>query len=158
MQTRLKFKTNVMALLVLIAIGLNSCKDDALVTQMDAELLTPGRLGGTWAKASNIVTPTGVPAEVFGTMRLVFTTDASGKPSQFLAQDCPIIFGTAAGTWDVTGTQEDAKVKLTGVTPVDEFTAKISSGSLVISFKMGWENTDTGVTGQGDFSVTLSRQ
>jgi hypothetical protein len=157
MQTR-KFKTSLIALCVLVVIGLSACKDDNLVGSLDAELLVPGRLGGTWAKASNIVTPQGVPPEVFGAMRLVFTTDVSGKPAQFLAQDCPIIFGPDAGTWSVTGTQEDAKVKLTGVSPVDEFTARVSSGSLIISFRMGWENTETGVTGQGDFSVTLNRQ
>ncbi len=158
MKTRLKFKSSIIALFVLVALGLTSCKDDNLVTTLDGEQLVAGRLGGTWAKPTNIVTPAGVPAEVFGSMRLVFTTDGSGQPSQFLAQDCPIIFGPDAGTWAVTGTQEGAKVKLTGVTPVDEFDAKVSSGALIVSFKMGWENTDTKATGQGDFSVTLSRQ
>ncbi len=158
MQTRLKFKTSFIALFVLVVLGLSSCKEDPSVGTLDGEQLVAGRLGGTWAKPTNIVTPTGVPAEVFGDMRLVLTTDDSGKPSEFLGQDCPIIFGGSAGTWTVTGTQEGAKVKLTGVTPVDEFDAKVSSGALIISFKMGWENTDTGVTGQGDFSVTLSRQ
>jgi hypothetical protein len=158
MQTRSKLKTSLIALCVLIVIGLSACKDDVVVGSLDAEQLVAGRIGGTWAKPSNIVTPAGVPAEVFGAMRLVFTTDSEGKPAQFLAQDCPIIFGPDAGTWDVSGTQDDAKVKLTGVTPVDEFSAKVSSGSLVISFRMGWENTETGDTGQGDFSVTLNRQ
>lgn len=154
MQTRLK----LMALFVLVAMGLSSCKDDSLLAEMDAAELASGRLGGTWAKPTSIVTPEGVPAEVFGAMRLVFTTDEDGKPSEFLAKDCPIVFGGSAGTWAVSGSQENAKVTLTGVTPVDEFTAKVSSGTLTISFKMGWENTDTGATGQGDFSVTLSRQ
>lgn len=158
MQTRLRFKASLMALLVLVGVGLNSCKDDALVTTLDGEQLVAGRIGGTWAKPTNIVTPAGVPAEVFGSMRLVFTTDGKGQPSNFLGQDCPIIFGATEGTWTVSGTQDGAKVKLTGVTPVDEFDAKVSSAALTISFKMGWENTDTGVTGQGDFSVTLSRQ
>ena len=158
MQTRLKFKTGLIALFVLVVMGLSSCKDDALSEQMDPADLASGRLGGTWAKPTSIVTPEGVPAEVFGAMRLVFTTDEAGKPSQFLAKDCPIVFGSSAGTWAVTGTQEDAKITLTGVTPVDEFTAKVSSGTLTLSFKMGWENTDTKATGQGDFSVTLSRQ
>lgn len=158
MQTRLNFKSNLIALLVLVVIGLSGCKDDVQVGTLDAELLTPGRIGGTWAKPTNIVTPGGVPTEVFGAMRLVFTTDDSGMPAKFLAEDCPIIFGPSAGTWSVTGSQQEAKVKLTGVTPVDEFTAKVSSGALTISFRMGWENTETGVTGQGDFSVTLSRQ
>lgn len=158
MQTRLNFKISFLALMVLAVVGLNSCKDDQIVTKMDLEQLVPGRLGGTWAKPTNIVTPEGVPAEVFGAMRLVFTTDESGKPSEFLGQDCPIIFSGSAGSWAVSGTQEGAKVKLTGVTPVDEFEAKVSSSALTISFKMGWENTDTGVKGQGDFSVTLKRQ
>lgn len=158
MQTRLKFKTSLIALCVLVIVGLNACKDDNLVTTLDGEQLVAGRLGGTWARPTNIITPAGVPAEVFGSMRLVFTTDGKGQPSQFLGQDCPIVFAATEGTWSVTGTQEGAKVKLTGVTPVDEFDAKVSSGALTISFKMGWENTDTGVTGQGDFSVTLSRQ
>lgn len=158
MQTRLNFKAFLPALLVLLVLGLNSCQDDPIVTTLDQEQLVPGRLGGTWAKPTKIMTPEGVPAEVFGTMRLVFTTDESGKPSMFLGEDCPIIFSGSAGTWSVTGTQEDAKVKLTGVTPVDEFNAKVSSGALVISFRMGWENTETGVKGQGDFSATLSRQ
>ena len=158
MQTRLNFKASLIALLVLVVVGLSSCKEDQLVGTLDAELLTPGRLGGTWAKPTNIVTPEGVPAEVFGTMRLVFTTDGSGNPSEFLGQDCPIVFSGSAGTWAVTGAQEDAKVTLTGITPVDEFTAKVSSNALTITFRMGWENTDTGVTGEGDFSVTLSRQ
>jgi hypothetical protein len=154
MQTRLKLIT----LFVLVVLGLSSCKDDSLSEAMDAAHLTSGRLGGTWAKPTSIVTPEGVPAEVFGAMRLVFTTDENGKPSEFLAKDCPIIFGSSAGTWAVSGSQENAKVTLTGVTPVDEFDAKVSSGTLTISFRMGWENTDTKATGQGDFSVTLSRQ
>lgn len=158
MQTILKFKTVLMALFVLAALGLGSCKDDSLSAEMDAAQLTSGRLGGTWAKPTNIFTPEGVPAEVFGAMRLVFTTDDSGNPSGFLAKDCPIVFGGSAGTWAVKGPQDNAEVTLTGVTPVDQFNAKVSSGTLTISFKMGWENTDTGVTGQGDFSATLSRQ
>lgn len=158
METRLKFNAGLTALFLLLIIGLSSCKDDSLVTSLDPEQLVSGRLGGTWANPTHIVTPEGVPAEVFGAMRLVFTTDGSGKPSEFLAKDCPIVFSAPAGTWAVTGTQDDAKITLTGVTPVDEFSAKVSSGALTISFKMGWENTDTGVKGQGDFAVTLSRQ
>jgi hypothetical protein len=158
MKTRLKFKAGLSALFVLLVMGLSSCKDDSLKTTLDAEQLVSGRIGGTWANPSHIVTPEGVPPEVFGTMRLVFTTDDSGNPSEFLAKDCPIVFSAPAGKWAVSGTQEDAKIKLTGVSPVDEFSAKVSSGTLTISFKMGWENTETGVKGQGDFSVTLSRQ
>lgn len=158
MITRLKFKAGITTVLILLIAGLNACKDDVVTSTMDAEQLVPGRLGGTWAKPSNIVTPEGVPAEVFGAMRLVFTTDETGKPSQFLATDCPIVFGATKGTWAVTGTQENAKVTLTGVTPVDEFDAKVTASTLTLSFVMGWENTDTGAKGQGNFSVTLSRQ
>lgn len=143
---------------MLLVLGLSSCKDDTLESTLDAEQLVSGRIGGTWASPSHIVTPEGVPAEIFGAMRLVFTTDETGKPSEFLAKDCPIVFSAPVGKWAVSGTQEDAKITLTGVSPVDEFSAKVSSGTLTISFKMGWENTDTGVKGQGDFSVTLSRQ
>ncbi|WP_146202300.1 hypothetical protein [Dyadobacter jejuensis] len=154
----MNFKTSLLALVMLAVLGLSACKEDAIVTTLDPEQLVAGRLGGTWAKPTNIVTPEGVPSEVFGAMRLVLTTDELGKPSEFLGQDCPIIFSGEAGTWAATGSQDDAKVMLTGITPVDEFTAKVNSSSLIISFRMGWENTDTGVTGEGDFSVTLSRQ
>jgi hypothetical protein len=158
MQTRLKIKKGIFALCMLVVLGLNACTEDPIVTTLDAEQLVAGRIGGTWAKPSNIVTPDGVPAEVFGAMRLVFTTTPDGQPDKFLAQESPIIFGTTEGVWAVTGNQDDAQVKLTGVTPVDEFSAKVSSNNLIISFKMGWENTETGATGQGDFSVTLTRQ
>lgn len=158
-QVRLNCNSRLLAaLLMLVTLGLGACKDDVLLTPLDSEQLVSGRLGGTWAKPTNIVTPDGVPAEIFGSMRLVFTTDGSGKPAQFLGQECPIIFSGSAGTWQVSGTQDEASIQLTGITPVDEFKAKISSTALVISFKMGWENTETGVTGEGDFSVTLSRQ
>ena len=84
---------------------------------------------------------------------------ASGNPSKFLAQDCPIVFGTAgAGTWTVTGTQDSALVKVTGVEPLDEFSVKVTGATLTLSFYMGWENTDTKATGKGNFKVTLSRQ
>jgi hypothetical protein len=158
MQTRLKIKTGIIALCMLVVLGLNACTEAPIVTSLDGEQLVAGRLGGTWAKPTDIVTPAGVPAEVFGAMRLVFTTDQEGQPAKFLAQECPIIFGTTEGEWDITGTQENGNVKLTGITPVDEFVIKVSSNNLRISFKMGWENTETGATGQGDFSVTLSRQ
>jgi hypothetical protein len=158
MKTRLTFKAGLSALLMMLVMGLGSCEDEDLKKTLDAEQLVSGRIGGTWASPSHIVTPEGVPPEIFGAMRLVFTTDNSGNPDEFLAKDCPIVFSGPAGKWTVSGTQEDAKIKLTGVTPVDEFSAKVSAGTLTISFRMGWENTETGVQGQGDFSVTLSRQ
>jgi hypothetical protein len=160
MQTRFKFKTGILALLVLLAVGLTSCEEDIDMpgTAMDGGLLAAGRVGGTWAKPTNIVTPTGVPAEVFGAMRLVFTTDQTGQPAKFLAQDCPIIFETKEGDWTITGNEANATIKLAGIAPVDEFYARVSSNNLILNFKMGWENTETGATGEGDFSVTLSRQ
>ena len=160
MQTRFKFKTGLLALFVLLAVGLTSCEEDITLPGgvMDSGLLVAGRVGGTWAKPTNIVTPSGVPAEVFGAMRLVFTTDPNGQPAKFLAQDCPIVFEAKEGDWTITGNQEKATIKLAGIAPVDEFSAKVSSNNLIINFKMGWENTETGATGEGDFSVTLSRQ
>ncbi|MCO5240973.1 MAG: hypothetical protein M9904_13065 [Chitinophagaceae bacterium] len=156
-------RLNVKFFLVLLiagVMGLSSCTKDRLRHEMpDKELLLAGRFDGTWTTPGNIVTPGNVPAEVFGTMRLVFTTDESGNPLKFLAQDCPIIFGnTGAATWTVTGSQDDAKVNITGAGPVDEFTATVTSNQLTISFYMGWENTDTKETGKGDFRVTLIRQ
>ncbi|MFT3701739.1 MAG: hypothetical protein QM802_05190 [Agriterribacter sp.] len=156
-------RLNAKVILVLLVAGLTgaaSCTKDKISHVVpDAEQLVSGRLAGTWASPSNIITPDNLPPEVFGTMRLVLTTDATGAPSKFLAQNCPIVFGTAgAGTWTVTGTQDSASVKLTGVDPVDEFTAKVTGSTLTLSFYMGWENTDTKVTGQGNFKVTLTRQ
>lgn len=139
-------------------LGVSSCKEEPLPAVPDAGQLVAGRLDGTWANPTNIVTPEEVPAEVFGSMRLVFTTDESGQPSEFLARDCPIVFSGTAGAWAVSGNESDGKVTLTGVTPVDEFDIKVSSASLTISFHMGWENTDTGEKGRGDFRVTLARQ
>ncbi|MBN8856784.1 MAG: hypothetical protein J0H29_00265 [Sphingobacteriales bacterium] len=156
-------KLNVKLFLVLLVAGIAgmaSCTKDKLQHEvLSPEQLVSGRLAGTWATPSNMVTPDNVPSEVFGGMRLVFTTDASGNPSKFLAQDCPIVFGTAgAGTWTVTGTQDSALVKVTGAEPLDEFSVKVTGSTLTLSFYMGWENTDTKATGQGNFKVTLSRQ
>ena len=156
-------RLNTKLLLVLLVAGITgitACKKD----KVDHEVLSPeqlvsGRLAGTWAVPSNMVTPSNVPPEVFGNMRLVFTTDDTGTPSGFLAKDCPIVFGNAGtGAWTITGTQDSAMVKLTGIEPVDEFTVKVTSTSLTLSFYMGWENTDTKVTGEGNFKVTLARQ
>lgn len=145
-------------LLLLALLALGSCKEEEFPVGLDSEQLVAGRLAGTWAKPTQIVTPDDVPPEVFGAMRLVFTTDPSGEPAQFLAKDCPIVFAGTDATWKVEGNELDAKVSLSGVAPVDEFEARVSSASLTIRFHMGWENTDTGETGQGNFSVTLSRQ
>ncbi|MFT3748381.1 MAG: hypothetical protein QM768_08700 [Agriterribacter sp.] len=149
-----------LALLVAGITGVGSCTKDKLKHEMmSPEQLVSGRIAGTWASPGNIVTPGNVPPEVFGAMRLVFTTDAEGKPAKFLAQDCPIVFGTAgAGTWTVTGTQDSAQVNIVGVEPLDEFSVKVTGSTLTLSFYMGWENTDTKETGKGDFKVTLTRQ
>ena len=156
-------KLNVKLFVVLFVAGIagmGSCTKEKLQHEvLSPEQLVSGRLAGTWASPSSMVTPDNVPPEVFGGMRLVFTTDASGSPSKFLAQDCPIVFGTSgAGTWTITGTQDSALVKVTGVEPLDEFTVKVTGSTLTLSFYMGWENTDTKATGQGDFKVTLTRQ
>lgn len=156
---RLNVKLFLLLLVAGVA-GMTACKKDLpkhLVPS--AEDLVSGRLSGTWAFPGNIITPENVPAEVFGKMRLVFTTDASGKPAEFLAQECPVVFGnTGAGAWSIVGTEDSAKVNLVGVGPVDEFSVKVTSSTLTISFYMGWENTDTKVTGEGNFRVTLNRQ
>lgn len=156
-------KLNVKLFLVLLVAGIAgvvSCKKDKLTHEvLSPEQLVSGRLAGTWASPSNMVTPDNVPQEIFGTMRLVFTTDDSGGPAKFLAQDCPIVFGSAgAGTWTVTGTQDSALVKVVGVEPLDEFSVKVTASTLTLSFYMGWENTDTKAKGEGNFKVMLTRQ
>lgn len=156
-------RLNAKILLVLLVAGVTgsaSCTKDKLKHEVPPpEQLISGRLAGTWASPGNIVTPDNIPPEVFGGMRLVFTTDASGNPASFLAQDCPIVFGNAgAATWTVTGTQDSALVKIVGVEPLDEFSVKVTGSTLTLSFYMGWENTDTKATGKGDFRVTLTRQ
>ncbi|HRP32001.1 MAG TPA: hypothetical protein PKV73_08920 [Agriterribacter sp.] len=140
--------------------GVTSCKKDIPQHNIPKEEdLVAGRISGTWAMPSNMVTPANVPPDVFGTMRLVFTTDEAGKPAKFMAQNSPIIFGnTGIGSWTVAGTQDSALVNLVGVGPVDEVKVKVTTSTLTLSFFMGWENTDTKATGQGDFSVTLTRQ
>lgn len=142
----------------IVLICMLSCREENLHPIPDPDQLVAGRLSGTWANPSNIVTPEGVPPEVFGAMRLVFTTDENGYPNKFLAQECPIIFTGVDGTWSISGTENDASVTLTNVSPVDEFKAQITNTSLIITFHMGWENTETGETGRGDFSVTLARK
>lgn len=155
----LKFVLSTLVALI-VATVLSSCSKDVLrPNELSGDKLVAGRLDGTWAIPSSIVTPENVPAEVFGNMRLVFTTEDFGTPSKFMAQDCPIVFGnTTSGTWNVSGTEDSAKVSLVGITPVDDFKAKVTSNTLTISFYMGWENTETKQTGKGNFSVTLTRQ
>ncbi|MBN8786235.1 MAG: hypothetical protein J0I84_04045 [Terrimonas sp.] len=156
-------KLNVKLFLMLLIAGITgaaSCTKDKLKHEvLSPEQLVSGRIAGTWTNPGNIVTPGNVPPEVFGAMRLVFTTDAEGKPSKFLAEGCPIVFGTAgAGSWTVTGAQDSAMVNIVGVEPLDEFSVKVTGSTLTLSFYMGWENTDTKETGKGDFKVTLTRQ
>ena len=156
-------RLNTKFLLVLLVAGIAgaaSCTKDKLKHEvLNPDQLVSGRLAGTWAIPSNVITPDNVPPEVFGGMRLVFTTDDAGNPSKFLARDCPIVFGNAgAGTWTVTGTQDSAMVNVVGVEPLDEFSVKVTSSALTLSFYMGWENTDTKATGKGNFQVTLARQ
>lgn len=149
----------VLAALILVA-GASSCSKEMLrPDSLSGDQLIAGRLDGTWAAPRDIVTPATVPADVFGAMRLVFTTDELGNPSKFIAQDCPIVFSNATvGTWRVTETADSAKVNLAGIGPVDDFDIKVTSSSLTLSFFMGWENTDTKETGKGKFKVTLTRQ
>ncbi|MCC6289586.1 MAG: hypothetical protein IT249_17030 [Chitinophagaceae bacterium] len=153
-------KKILLVLFVAAVAGFVSCTKDKLKHEvLSPEQLVSGRIAGTWASPSNMVTPGNVPTQIFGAMRLVFTTDAEGKPSKFLAQDCPIVFGNAgAGTWTVTGTQDSALVNVVGVDPLDEFSVKVTGSTLTLSFYMGWENTDTQETGKGDFKITLTRQ
>lgn len=136
-----------------------SCeKEMADQTGESAEQLMAGRLSGTWANPTDIVTPAEVPAEIFGEMRLVFTMDGVGNPAEFLGQGCPIVFSAMKSSWSVSGAEDAALVKLTGTAPVDEFQARVDANNLTLSFYMGWENLETGETGEGDFQVTLSRQ
>jgi len=154
----IKYIFNLTLLLTVLLWG-SSCEKEVMNgTVGNPEQLLAGRISGTWANPVQIVTPQEVPAEVFGEMRLVFTMDESGNPKAFLGKDCPIVFSASESTWSVSGTEEQAKVSLQGTTPVDEFDVKVNANSMTLSFYMGWENTETGETGKGDFRVTLSRQ
>lgn len=136
-----------------------SCKEDTVsVSPLDAEQRIAGRIDGTWVNPSDFVTPGTVPEEIFGDMRLVFTTDEEGYPAKFLAKSCPIIFSSSSSSWSVTGDDTDATLTLSDVSPVDEMTATVTSTKLTLTFYMGWENTETGASGEGDFSVTLTRE
>lgn len=148
-----------LTLLLTVLLWGSSCEKEVINgTVGNQEQLLIGRISGTWAKPAQIITPAEVPAEVFGDMRLVFTTDESGKPKAFLGKDCPIVFSATESTWTASGTEEQAIISLEGTTPVDEFNVKVNANSMTLSFYMGWENTETGETGKGDFRVTLSRQ
>lgn len=124
---------------------------------MDDEQLSGGRLVGTWGEPHAIVTPDGVPAGVFGKMRLVFTVDDNGYPEQFYSTNAPIVFTSGVGEWRYTTEGDYSNITLDQTVPVDNMNVEVSSETLSISFFMGWENTETGETGQGDFSVSLSR-
>lgn len=159
---RFNSKSVFIALVALFATAaISSCTKDVLRPDgtLTADQLAAGRMAGTWTTPTNIVTPQNVPAEIFGAMRLVFTTQGPGTPLNFIAQDCPIVFtnGTT-GTWSVTAMADSAKVKLKGITPVDDLNVKVTSTTLTLSFYMGWENTETKATGKGNFKVTLNRK
>ena len=143
---------------MLILLSMVACKKEVLHDKIESGKLIAGRMSGTWAAPMNMETPPEVPKEIFGNMRLVFTVDESGNPKEFLAQDCPIVFNGTTSTWTVTGTEDDIDLKLAGTSPVDELKAKIKGNQLTLTFYMGWENTETGKTGKGDFSIILVRQ
>lgn len=151
-------KSFAIAAFAALVLAFQSCKDESIIEHgLDAEQLAAGRIAGSWGSPSNIITPNNLPDEIFGDMRLVFTTDADGYPDQFIAKGSTIVFSSEAGNWSVDTSGDIPAVTLTDVVPVDEFTASAGSNSLIISFYMGWENTDTGETGEGEFSATLSR-
>lgn len=152
-----KFKLIILYFPILF-VGLYSCKEDTINRIVPkGEQITIGRLSGTWANPTKIITPEGVPSEVFGEMRLTFTTDNYGNPDKFLAKKSPIIFSEKPGLWEITG-DDFNKVFLSNVEPIDEFEIEITSTTLKIKFYVGWENTETGETGEGNFGVTLTRK
>lgn len=155
--SRLRKSLAVVAIATL-ALAIQSCQEQTIIEHgLDKEQLEAGRIAGTWGVPSNIITPNDVPAAIFGEMRLLFTTDSEGYPDKFIAKNCPVVFSDGVGEWSFSISEEIANVTLSEVVPVDEFKASASSSSLVISFYMGWENTETGETGEGEFSVTLER-
>ncbi|RKD88257.1 hypothetical protein [Mangrovibacterium diazotrophicum] len=157
MRTILKFRIIIPILFATLMV-LSSCKENPIsTTELDDVQLVAGRIDGTWGDPSGIETPDDLPTEIFGDMRLVFTTDNDGYPARFVAKDCPIVFSSSASTWSVSGTESSATVSLTDVSPVDEIAVVVTGTTMTISFYMGWENTETGETGQGDFRVTLTR-
>ncbi len=155
----MKERYQMIILLMGLLVAFNACREESIsMSTLDAEQLIAGRIDGTWTDPSNIVTPSSVPPEIFGNMRLLFTTDAKGYPAQFIARECPIVFSSSESPWSVTGTDSEARVLLPDVSPVDEMKVTVTSTSLTLSFYMGWENTETGETGEGNFSVTLTRK
>jgi|GEM_PF-1627996 hypothetical protein len=141
--------------------SLQSCKEEEIVgLDLDTQQLLAGRIDGTWASPSKLVLPDNLPDEIFGSMRLVFTTDDNGYPKQFYAENCPIVFSSSISNWTLVNSNQDSTsvVTLGNVTPVDSFKVSVNASYLTLSFYMGWENTDTGDAGQGNFSVTLTRQ
>ena len=159
MKARIRYiHTIIILLAITFFIVQNSCKEDIISEHgLDAEQLIAGRIDGTWANPTDIVVPDSLPDEIFGDMRLVFTTDNS-YPSQFYAENCPVVFSSSVSNWSVSQLDSTAVVTLEDISPVDSFIVKVNSSNLIISFYMGWENTDSGDTGEGNFSVTLSRQ
>lgn len=144
--------------IVMLAGALNSCQDESIIEHgLDAEQLVAGRIAGTWSLPTDIVTPGNVPTAIFGNMRLRFTTTKAGYPDKFIATGCPIIFSSEASTWSVTLTNEATDLTLSDVVPVDVFNVEVNSSTLTISFYMGWENTETGESGEGEFRANLKR-
>jgi len=156
----MKFKNTLSLMLILVVMVLGaSCEKEMIDrTVPNPKQLLAGRLMGTWGNPANIITPTDVPPDVFGDMRLVFTTDEAGNPAVFFGKDCPIVFSATESAWVVSGTPELTTVKLSGTAPVDEFEAHVDAKNLTVAFYMGWENMETGEIGEGNFQVTLSRQ
>lgn len=159
MTAKIKLLRGLYLLFICGCLVFSSCEKDPLRAHgLDQTQLIAGRLDGTWGDPTAMVTPNDIPKAIFGNMRLVFTTDENGYPAQFVAKDCPIVFSPLAGSWTVSGTDAGATVTLTDVAPVDTFDLTVTSTQLTISFYMGWENTETGETGKGGFSLTLKRK
>ena len=148
----------LIALTFLIS-ALSSCEKQAILEHgLDEIQLAAGRVAGTWTSPSSIKTPDGVPSDIFGDMRLLFTTDKEGYPGKFVAKNCPIVFSSDAENWAITLKEDNNEISLTDIVPVDVFSFKVNASTLTISFHMGWENTETGEQGEGDFSATLIRK
>ena len=161
MKKLISFSIRSLTLLTCLAIlsMLSACEEDKVIEHgYDDIQLIAGRVAGTWSNPTNIVTPVTVPSAVFGDMRILFTTDENGYPANFIASGAPIVFSSIPGTWTVNQTSDKISITLSEITPVDDFNIEVNSSNLVISFYMGWENTETGEKGEGEFSATLSRQ
>lgn len=154
---RAKQINNYLIALFLLLITAACEKDLSNESLIDRDQLAVEQLSGTWGRPFNVQTPGTVPPEIFGNIRLLFLTDASGNPTEFLASDCPIIFNNEQSHWSTSTTDSGIQIKLSEVGPVDNFSAILDGTTLTLSFYMGWENTETGATGAGDFQVSLSR-